>query len=166
MLQKLIELFPMIDNAEDCVAVWNGQYIVYRDVLVKHIKKTLVQDGAKEADAIADAADMVDKGLKELDNALVLESWAAEPGCTDCTGCPAGSWTVCHEGIHPCRLGFEIEEKDGTAHPTKSCIRPKTVGTCYLIAKALNMPERGLLAGKLSREEYNQYAAEKEAAGC
>ena len=108
----------------------------------------------------------MDLGLKSIDNTLVIDSWAAGPNCLNCSECPAFDWVIHHDGIHTCRLGFGIEEKNGTAHPIEKCIRPKTIGACYLIAKALNRPEQELLAGKLSRQEYDRYILEKGAAEC
>ena len=166
MLQKLVELFPMINCLDNCVEKWNDRYIVYRDILMKAVIKSLLCNGVDESSATAEATEKVDQVLECLDNIIVFDSWAAEPSCLNCSECPAFDWVVHHDGIHTCRLGFGIEEKNGTAHPIEKCIRPKTVGACYLIAKALNRPGQELLAGKLSRQEYDRYILEKEAAEC
>lgn len=89
-----------------------------------------------------------------------IEGWAAETGCTDCSGCPAHEWTKSDDGVRSCALGFGITEQNGVDRPAESCVRPKTVGASYLIAKALNRPEP--MVGKPDRETYERYMAGKE----
>lgn len=142
---------------DDMIYEKEGYYILYRDVLNHAI--------IEKMDCL-DADMLTEKIVGEMkeNGALILDSWMAKAENADCSSCPAFKWVIHRDGVHSCRLGFEIDERGKTAKPVKPCLRPQTVGASYVLARELGRPEP--MVGKLDKWQYEQYEAEKEAAGC
>jgi hypothetical protein len=135
--------------------------VIFRDVLLQRIQKKLEEQGISEREAIIKSSEITEKLLSRI-NCVVSDSWALKIEKESCIGCPAFKWVIHQNGMHPCRLGFDIEEKDNTASPVTPCLRPQTVGVSYQIARELGRPKP--MVGKLDYAQYEQYR--KEAAGC
>lgn len=148
-----------ITDYDDMICQKEGYSILYHDVLNRAImEKTTDQD-----QNVDELTEKIVHKMKE-NGVLILDSWAVKVEDNDCRNCPAFQWVIHRDGVHPCRLGFEIDEKGETAKPFEPCLRPQTVGASYVIARELGRPEP--MVGKLDKWQNDQYEAEKEAAGC
>ena len=147
-------------DVADCII--DVEYkILFRDHLLQRVQDKLRDEGITESEAIIKASEIVD--TVEAKDFLVLDSWAAHIEKDSCEGCPAFQWVIHKDGLHSCRLGFAMHEKEGQGKPVNPCLRPQTVGGSYQIAKALGRPEP--MVGKLDKWQHDQYITELEALG-
>ena len=154
VLFKHLSSLGIIDY-DDMICEKEGYFILYRDILNRAImEKISGTNQHQKADELTEkiVSDMKERGV------LILDSWAVMVEDRNCRNCPAFKWVIHRDGVHPCRLGFDIEQD----HPVNPCIRPQTIGASYVIARELGRPEP--MVGKLDKKMYDQYVAEKEKA--
>lgn len=162
-----LEAASAIEGYDDFLDTALHQQIVYSDIICQHIQDWQKTLGVSDLDAYIFAKNIWDQIVSNLDDCIVLEKSRTEINPDSCKKCPAYEWVVHREGKHLCRLGFEIEEtvaKDGfLSKPLNGCIRPDNVGGAYLVARAIHRETP--IVGKLCKEEYDMYLAEKESLG-
>ena len=147
-------------SVDDCYL--DGEYkVLLQDKLRQKILENL-QCGSDQ-EKIIQAFEITEAVISDL-GCIVLYSWGVKIEKESCTDCPAFRWVIHRNGTHPCRLGFEIEEKDGIGKPVAPCLRPTTVGMGYQIAKQLGRPEP--IIGRLEKWQSDQYEAEKKEYEC
>ena len=168
-MQRILSkyLFYSLDCDNSYFDEIEEKIVVYKDVLFDIMK---AQEDLRDNDiekASMKKNDEIDKVLYELreNGILVIDKKAVCIEINSCNNCPAYQWVIHQKGIHTCRLAEKIVEKcDGegnwSAAPIGKCIRPVSIGACYLIAKGLGLPEP--LVGKLTSEQYIQYCKERE----
>lgn len=151
----------------DRIFAYNDSYTIFHpDVMRDSIQNALKTSGLLEKDAIIQTDEILNqlkRKFKDL-NILFLDCWVGRFESSSCKDCPAYRWVIHREGVHNCRLGFDIDESKSdetwSAVPTHECIRPFNVGACYLIARELFRPEP--IVGKLDAYQYEQYIKEKK----
>ena len=155
--QSLLQYGVDVDTSDCCLG---AEYkVIFRDKIRQKIEEIQLQLGLQYRAAIIKANEITEVITKELNDTIVLESWAVKIEKESCEDCPAFRWVVHRDGKHSCRLGFMIEESGECGHPIKPCLRPLTVGASYQIAKNLGRPEP--MVGKIDAWLYDQYLAEK-----
>ena len=131
--------------------------IIFKDILIHNIcEEVNIKNSQSTIEkSVRDDVERIIPKLKEK-GFQVFDSWAVGIETETCNDCPAYQWVVHRTGIHPCRLFENIKEgldDEGNwfAAPVQECIRPKTVGASYLIAREKNISEP--IVGKSDSEQ-------------
>lgn len=118
--------------------------VIFKDILIHNICKD-ANNMNKQCITVRDDIERIIPKLKEK-GIFVFDSWAVKIEAEKCDDCPAYQWVIHRIGIHPCCLFEEIKEDindngNWVAAPVRECIRPKTIGASYLIAKEKGLSE-------------------------
>ena len=159
--EKLMELIGFNDyfTFGDSISIFHPD--ILREKIIQLLGEEMMLNDIY--DMIEESFPKIIIGLKS-EGFCVFDKWAVSIEKSNCNQCPAYRWVVHREGMHTCRLHVtidehELEKNKYVAKPAQECIRPKTVGACYLIAKEFNLPTP--IVGKLDWTEYEQYKKEK-----
>lgn len=162
-----VEEMNLIISRKDYITLGELYPLFHPDVIRKRVHDALLMHGVDEKEAIMFTDDAVAGLVAEFRKLgyFSIDKWAVSIETQSCNHCPAYQWVIHREGMHPCRLYVDIEERrdskgEWTGKPSRECLRPMNVGASYLIAKELSLPEP--LVGKLDKWQYDQYCEERE----